>query len=154
MKKTTYEIKAKYAALGYITGTIDGLQFSALVFDGGSEFGINAGRVSKLWVRDDARKQTIINYERGWDVQPKTAADRRIFEALLEYLENLPTAETWEALAEGQPTPTKVRLRSGCVVDGLMKIDQQGYARIYDAQTGQTYKRLDPIAVRDMLEGK
>ena len=154
MKNTAYEIQAKKTRQGWINGTINGYAFQALLFDEGSEFGINEGRVSKLWVRDEARMQTIMNYERGWDIRPRAAAERRLLEALLEYLENLPTAETWEALAEGQPVPTKVRLRSGCEADALMKIDREGWAEIYDAQTGQVYRRLDPIAVRDLLENK
>ena len=154
MAKTNYEIKAKQNRGNWIEGTINGARFHAKVYGEGSEFGINEGRVSKLWVRDEGKKQTILNYERGWDVRPKLAAERRLLEALLAYLEALPTIETWEALAESQPTPTKMRMRSGCEVDALMKIDSDGWAKIYDAQTGLVYKRLDPIAVRDMLESK
>jgi len=154
MTKANHEIKARQTREDWIDGTIDGLRFQAKVYDEGSEFGINEGRVSKLWVRDEALRQTILNYERGWDIKPTKAAERRLLEALLEYLEALPTIETWEAIAEGQPTPTKVRVRSGALVDALMKIGSDGWAKIYDAQTGLTYKRLDPIAVRDMLEAK
>jgi len=154
MAKTNYEIKAKQNRGNWIEGTIDSLRFQAKVYDEGSEFGINEGRVSKLWVCNEAQRQIIMCYERGWDVRPKLAAERRLLEALLAYLEALPTIETWEALAESQPTPTKMRMRSGCEVDALMKIDSDGWAKIYDAQTGLVYKRLDPIAVRDMLESK
>jgi hypothetical protein len=154
MTKATYKIKAKQNREGWVEGTINGYRFHAKAYDEGSEFGLNQGRVSKLWIRDDAQAQTIANYERGWDVRPRKATDRRVLEALVEYLEALPTAETWEALAEGQPTPTQVRMKSGCLVDALMKIDATGWTKIYDAQSGQVYKRLDPIAVRDLLESK
>ena len=45
-------------------------------------------------------------------------------------------------------------MRSGYEVDALIKIDRDGWAKICDALSGQVYKRLDPIAVRDMLEAK
>jgi len=154
MKNTNYEIKAKQARQGWIDGTINGHTFQAKVYDEGSEFGINEGRVSKLWVRDEAGRQTIMNYERGWDVRPKTAAHRHLLAALLEYLAALPTLDFWEAIAEGQPTPTTVRMRSGFMAPALMKIDRDGWAKIYDEQTGRVYRRLDPIAVRDLLESK
>ena len=102
MAKTIYEIKAKQNRGGWIEGTINGIRFQAKVYDEGSEFGINEGRVSKLWVRDENQRQTVLNYERGWDVRPNTAAEHRLLEALLGYLEALPTIETWEAIAEGQ----------------------------------------------------
>jgi hypothetical protein len=154
MKTTNYEIKARQTKAGWIEGTINGLKFNAKVFDEGSEFGINEGRVSKLYILDEAQRKIVLNYERGWDVRPKTAADRRTLAALLEYLEALPTLDFWEAIAEGQPTPTTVQMRSGYEAPALMKIDREGWAKIYDAQTGQVYVKLDPIAVRDLLESK
>jgi hypothetical protein len=45
-------------------------------------------------------------------------------------------------------------MASGYEADALMKIDRDGWAKIYDAQTGQIYRRLDPIAVRGLLESK
>jgi len=154
MAKKTYEIKARQNRAGWIEGTIDSLRFQAKVYDEGSEFGINEGRVSKLWVCNEAQRQIIMCYERGWDVSPKTAAERRLLEALLAYLEALPTMDFWEELAEGKPTAVTVQMRSGYEAPALMKIDREGWAKIYDAQTGRVYKRLDPIAVRDMLEAK
>ena len=154
MAAKTYEIRAKQARDGWITGTVGGYSFQAKIYDEGSEFGIDEGRVSKLWVRDEATRQTVINYERGWDVRPKTAAHRHLLAALLEYLAALPTTEMWEEIAEGQPIPTTVRMRSGCEAPALLKIDCDGYATIYDEQTKRVYKKLDPIAVRDLLESK
>ena len=154
MKNTNYEIKARQTKAGWIEGTINGLKFNAKVFDEGSEFGINASRVSKLWVCNEATRQIVFGYERGWDKKPKTAAERHLLEALLAYLEALPTSEFWEEIAEGQPTPTTVRMRSGYEAPALMKIGSTGWAKIYDEQTGRVYKRLDPLAVRDLLEGK
>jgi len=154
MAKTTYEIKARQNRDCWIEGTIDGIRFQAKVYDEGSEFGINGARVSKLWVCNEAQRQIVMYYERGWEVKPKTAAGRRLLEALLAYLEALPTMDFWEELAEGKPTPVTVQMRSGYEAPALMKIDREGWAKIYDAQTGQVYKHLDPIAVRDLLEAQ
>jgi len=152
MATKTYEIKAKQGWQNWITGMVGGYGFQAKIYDEGSELGIDGGRVSKLWVRDEATRLVAMNYERGWDVRPKTAAHRRLLTALLEYLAALPTTEMWEELAEGQPIPTTARMRSGFEAPALMKIDRDGYATIYDEQTGQVYKKLDPIAVRDFLD--
>ena len=162
MTKTNFEIKARQEKDGAITGKINGFNFSAIVFDEASSYGIDEGRVSKLWIWDETQGTVKHNkwstytvlYERGWDVKPKSAADRHMTDALVDYLESLPTTYVWEEIAEGQPTPIKVSLPSGRIIDAVMKIDASGWARIYDPQTGSQYKRLDPIAVWEMLEGE
>jgi hypothetical protein len=40
----------------------------AKVYDEGSEFGIDGGRISKLMIKIDGR--TVVNYDRGWDIEP------------------------------------------------------------------------------------
>ena len=40
----------------------------AKVYDTGSEFGINGGRISKLEIRIDGKR--VLNYDRGWDLEP------------------------------------------------------------------------------------
>ena len=40
----------------------------AKVYDEGSEFGIDGGRISKLQIRIDG--VTVVNYDRGWDIRP------------------------------------------------------------------------------------
>ncbi len=37
-------------------------------YDEGSEFGINGGKISKLRITIEG--QTVVNYDRGWDVEP------------------------------------------------------------------------------------
>lgn len=69
--------------------------FSAKLFDTGSEFGIDKGRVSKLSIK---RKGTgfmqwdgyIVNYDRGWDIIPEKEEDVLIFKTVMELLENSP----------------------------------------------------------------
>ena len=40
----------------------------AKVYDEGSEYGINEGRISKLMIKIDG--ETTLCYERGWDIEP------------------------------------------------------------------------------------
>ena len=54
-------------------------KFQAKVFDEGSKYGIDGGRISKLSIWDeDMRNKTnffdscIVNYDRGWDIEPET----------------------------------------------------------------------------------
>ena len=79
----------------WLKGTIDGYEFFALVFQTGSKCGINEGRISKLGVRHKLQSLTdvsryIINYDRGWDIEPKTEEHKLILDTLVEYFENLP----------------------------------------------------------------
>lgn len=40
----------------------------AKVYDEGSEYGINEGRISKLKIQIDGN--TTLSYDRGWDIEP------------------------------------------------------------------------------------
>ena len=55
------------------------------VYEEGSRFGINNGRVSKLFVTRDGK--TKISYDRGWDVQPNTMEDGDL---LIDILNHFP----------------------------------------------------------------
>ena len=79
----------------WLRGTINGYEFFALVFQKGSKYGINEGRISKLAVRRKLESLTdvsryIINYDRGWDIEPETEEHKLILDTLVEYFENLP----------------------------------------------------------------
>jgi len=79
----------------WLKGTMDGYEFFALVFQTGSKYGINEGRISKLAVRHKLESLTdvsryIINYDRGWDIEPETEEHKLILDTLVEYFENLP----------------------------------------------------------------
>ncbi len=70
----------------WITGTVTvgGKKYTvnAKTYLEGSEFGIDEGPVSKLWVAD-AKGNTIINYDRGWDVEP-TEENDKVFEEVMK----------------------------------------------------------------------
>ena len=79
----------------WLKGMIDGYEFFALVFQTGSKYGINEGRISKLAVRHKLQSLTevsryIINYDRGWDIKPEAEEQKLILDTLVEYFENLP----------------------------------------------------------------
>ena len=76
----------------WIDGEIDDCRFQAKVFDVGSRFGINDGRVSKLmvWEADRSPASAIINYDRCWDVEPSEVWQQELLQALLQHLEDLP----------------------------------------------------------------
>ena len=63
-------------------GKIDGCEYWVKRYNESSIYGINEGRISKLTVKRDGRE--IINYDRGWDLEPKTDADRAVLEAILK----------------------------------------------------------------------
>lgn len=67
-------------------------QFEAKLFDIGSCFGINGGRVSKLYMqprKEGGSDCDIISYDRGWDIKPNDK-NRNTYEAIMELLENAP----------------------------------------------------------------
>lgn len=61
--------------------------FSAKLFDRGSMYGINDGRVSKLWIGKG--KTTAAHYDRGWDIKPGKEY-KEVFDAVMKFLESAP----------------------------------------------------------------
>lgn len=62
------------------TGTVGDYKFEAKVYDEGSDYGIDAGRISKLQVKDKDNK-TVAAYDRGWDVKPTDArAEKAVYD--------------------------------------------------------------------------
>ncbi len=51
-------------------------------FDEGSIFGINEGRISKLWIAINGEPEVM--YERGWCQKPKSAIAKKVFKQLME----------------------------------------------------------------------
>ena len=85
-------MKAKFTEFNnkdaWVEGKVGCYEFSAKLFDEGSEFGINEGRVSKLTI-SNKNCDCIVNYNRGWDIKPK-AKDEEYYNAVMELLENAP----------------------------------------------------------------
>ncbi len=51
------------------------------VYEVGSEWGIDGGKVSKLMMRRDGK--IVCNYDRGWDIQPSDPDTQLAFEILM-----------------------------------------------------------------------
>lgn len=60
----------------------EGYEIEAKVYETGSEYGIDGGRISKLWMRKDGR--IALNYDRGWDVHPVDKDAERVYEYVLK----------------------------------------------------------------------
>ena len=69
-------ITSKHAGLSggtWYVGRVDGRHFEALVFGEPSQYGIDGGQVSKLYVWIGPRKkggQEVAVFERGWELEP------------------------------------------------------------------------------------
>ena len=74
------------------TVVIDNIAFlyNVKVYDVGSPNGIKNGRVSKLHVVKDIGadswnwSNTIINYDRGWDIRPRTELEKKVLNHILD----------------------------------------------------------------------
>lgn len=67
---------AEYWADNYSTGTVivgnNRYYYEAKVFERPSQFGIDGGNISKLYVKrlDDGDGRVVAHYDRGWDIKP------------------------------------------------------------------------------------
>lgn len=68
--------------------TIDGVNIAwhAKVFDEGSIFGINEGRISKLSAR--INYDWIFNYDRDWDIKPQGTIAKKALKMLVKNIFN------------------------------------------------------------------
>ena len=92
---STYQITSRAKRDHWVDGTIESFRFQAKVFDEGSKYGIDGGRVSKLFVWDASIGfgSCIVCYDRGWDVRPKGNEQQELLRALIKYLEVLPAGK-------------------------------------------------------------
>ena len=58
--------------------------YSVKVYDTGSEFGINGGRISKLYLSEGGTGNVLASYDRGWDIEPVNEAAEFALAILLE----------------------------------------------------------------------
>lgn len=101
-------------------GQVGPYKFQAKVYEVGSEYGIEGGRVSKLHIKDSTGK-TIINYDRGWDIKPKTAAHKKIVKKILDLY-----PETSDQAGKGK----KVGVKKGWLIE-----DEGGHRKVVEMQT-------------------
>ena len=77
----------------WFIGTIGGYSYQVKVSAEDSAFGIQDGRIIKLFVTEQPTdespgKTEIIAYERGWSTYPTTSEHEEILDALYEYFQN------------------------------------------------------------------
>ena len=67
----------------FATATANGKEYRIMMvrFEEPSNYGIRQGRISKLWVTDADRKETV-NYDRGWDMRPVSAEAKAVLAAI------------------------------------------------------------------------
>ena len=63
-------------------GSYVSVRYSVKVYDVGSCFGINGGRISKLWLQIDGR--CVANYDRWWDIKPTCETAEIALQILLD----------------------------------------------------------------------
>jgi len=69
-------ITSKHAGLSggtWYVGRVDGKHFETLVFTEASQYGIDGGQVSKLYLWEGQKRkrgETLAVYERGWEQEP------------------------------------------------------------------------------------
>ena len=65
----------------WVTGSIAGHSFQVLVFPEHAdceEYELGISRISKLWLRRQADRQVVANFDRGWDIEAATNDAREI----------------------------------------------------------------------------
>ncbi len=78
----------------WLCGMIDNLPFAVKICDINSPYGIDDGRVLKLFLYTEDGEQEIAAYERGWSIYPSGEVEARM-DALIAYCASLPPAEKW-----------------------------------------------------------
>ena len=76
----------------WVTGTIAGHRFDALVFPEHADcpdYELGESRISKLWIQRLADHQIVVNFDRGWDIRPVTKSAKAIVEFLAAGLADL-----------------------------------------------------------------
>lgn len=64
-------------------GTINGYEYQVKTYDEGSdEFGIEGGKISKLFVMKDGKM--VISYDREWGKKPTTKEAKQILADILQ----------------------------------------------------------------------
>ena len=53
-------------------------------YDESSHFGIDGGKISKLTIRKLDESRDLVNYDRGWDVEPNTDEVNAVYAIILK----------------------------------------------------------------------
>lgn len=86
------EIHSYPKRTNWISGSIyhmEAYSFEAKLYNEGSQYGIDNGRVSKLTIKD-LSDNIIVNYDRSWDIEPSDTNEEYLLDELVDYLEETP----------------------------------------------------------------
>ena len=86
----------------WLAGTVDGLPYAVKVCDEKSEYGINGGRIIKLYLFAADSDREIAAYERGWVKYPSRRYEDSM-DALITYCGELPIVDHWSLKTSGKP---------------------------------------------------
>ena len=59
----------------------NGFEIQMLAFDKPSQYGIDKGKISKLWIRKNGK--VVCNYDRGWDIEPEKDV-KELYDSILK----------------------------------------------------------------------
>ena len=80
------KIERRQSAGGaWVKGSLNGFAFTALVFPEHAEspdYELGESKISKLWMQRQADHKVVVNFDRGWDVEPTTDTAREIVDFL------------------------------------------------------------------------
>ena len=85
LKITKTEGRKLNAPGTWVHGSIAGHTIQVLVFEDHAEtesYELGTSRISKLWLRRQADREVVANFDRGRDLQPTTDAARQIVDFL------------------------------------------------------------------------
>lgn len=80
----------------WVEGIVDSGEYSFIskLYDEESTYGINDGRVSKLAISKGAKwtgfDNCVVNYDRGWDIEPTDTEVSSVFDRVVGFLEDAP----------------------------------------------------------------
>lgn len=71
---------------GIITCPTTGSKYKYWVkhYEEGSQYGIDGGKVSKLTIRKLDESRDLVNYDRGWDIEPNTDEVNAVYAIILK----------------------------------------------------------------------
>lgn len=63
-------------------GSYTYFEYWVKVYETGSEFGIDGGKIGKLTIKKDG--MPVVNYDRGWDLTPSNDAEKQALASLIK----------------------------------------------------------------------
>ena len=92
-----HTIKIDVVFQKWLAGTVDGLPYAVKICNEKSEYGIDGGRIIKLYLFSADGEQEIVTYERGWAKYPAQKYED-IMDTLIDYCGNLQITQLSETI--------------------------------------------------------